>query len=1041
MTNKEVDFSKEMANFLFKSKYSRYDDELKRRENWSESVKRDMNMHLKKYNFLSKEDKDEIRYAFKLVTEKKIMASMRSIQYGGKAIEQSNGRIYNCNSRFIDSLRAVAEIFLTLLWGNGSGLGLIEKYLSRLPDLVTAEDKNGIVVTYVVEDTIEGWANSCEALLQCYFRNTPYTGRKIVFDYSKIRKKGEKLKIGGGKAPGYKGLKNSHIKIKNLLDSIIEDLNQIRMNTVNMYDINMHNANAVLSGGSRRSATSVMFLKDDIGMMNAKIDFDVIKKGRFELNEKTNKYEGYVIVNDPIYPSKNKIEVSLSEYDYNKVKEQNKISWIHIHPQRARSNNSVLLLRDELTLEEFTDIVERTKQYGEPGFVFADSEDTLFNPCFEISFIPVTEDGQCGVQFCVSGDTKLLTRDGIEIIKECDGTKIEIWNGKSWSKSLVFKTQENVKLYRVYFSDGSYLDVTENHRFIVKKSGTKKFRENTTKELMTIYNKTDFSRRSEFKSIKYNIDYNDGINEEFAYEYGFFKGDGNMSSNKKYMSANLYRKDKDLNLRGSKKNDKIYYNYNGTEFKTISLNNLNVDICRELKVQTIPKIIFSWNKQSILNFIAGWIDADGSKASNGVRIYGDENSIRLGQLLLTKIGISSSVNLMSKKGEFTNLCERKNDVWYLQITKTNEIPSRRIECNNKIDCKFKGRFQYIKEIKELDGLHDSYCLYEQELNQCVFNNVLTKQCNLTSINGSKVNTEEEFYEYCKYETIIGTLQAGYTDFPFLNNASKKLTEDEALLGCSITGFMNNPDLLFNPEVLEKGAKICVDVNKIWAEKIGINQASRITCVKPEGTGSLTLADGEHVPASGIHPHHAKRYFRRVQCNKIDPVYKFFKKHNPHMCEESVWSENKTDDVITFPIELKDEHVIVKDDLTAIQHLKYAKLVQKHWVINGTTEKNKKPIHHNVSLTVEVADNEWEEVIKYIYDNRKYFSAISLLPKSGDKIYQQAPLERIITEEDEEKLKMYKEKYKVIDWNELVEEEDNTSLQSEMSCAGGQCDIL
>ena len=160
-----------------------------------------------------------------------------------------------------------------------------------------------------------------------------------------------------------------------------------------------------------------------------------------------------------------------------------------------------------------------------------------------------------------------------------------------------------------------------------------------------------------------------------------------------------------------------------------------------------------------------------------------------------------------------------------------------------------------------------------------------------------------------------------------------------------------------------------------------------------------------------------------------------------MCEESVWSENKTDDVITFPIELKDEHVIVKDDLTAIQHLKYAKLVQKHWVINGTTEKNKKPIHHNVSLTVEVADNEWDEVIKYIYDNRKYFSAISLLPKSGDKLYQQAPLERIITEEDEEKLKMYKEKYKVIDWNELVEEEDNTSLQSEMSCAGGQCDIL
>lgn len=709
----EVDFSKEMANFLFKSKYSKYDEKLKRRENWSETTKRDLDMHLKKYSFLSKEDKNEIRHAFKLVDEKKVMASMRSMQYAGKAIEHSNGRIYNCNSRFIDSLRAVAEIFLTLLWGNGSGLGLLNKYLARLPDLVTAEDKNGIVITYVVEDTIEGWANSCEALLQCYFRNTPYTGRKIVMDYSKIRKKGEPLKTGGGKAPGYKGLKNSHIKIKKLLDSIIEDLNQVRLGTVNMYDINMHNSNAVLSGGSRRSATSVMFSKNDLDMLNAKIDFEVVKKGRFEFNEKTNKYEGYVIINDSVYKTKNKIEVSLSEYDYNKVKEQHKISWLHIHPQRARSNNSVLLLRDELTLEEFTNIVERTKQYGEPGFVFADDEDTLFNPCFEISFKPITDDGICGVQFC----------------------------------------------------------------------------------------------------------------------------------------------------------------------------------------------------------------------------------------------------------------------------------------------------------------------------------------NLTSINGSKVLTEEDFYEFCKYQTIIGTLQAGYTEFPFLNNASKQLTEEEALLGCSITGIMNNPDILLNPKILEKGAKICVDTNKEWSKKIGIKQASRITCIKPEGTGSLVLAENGFIPASGIHPHHAKRYFRRVQCNKVDTVYKHFKKHNPHMCEESVWSENKTDDVITFPIELNTENIIVKDDITAIQHLKYAKLVQKYWVIPGTTEANKKPIHHNVSLTVEVDTDEWNDVIKYIYDNRKYFSAISLLPKSGDKIFEQAPLERIITEEDEAKLKMYKEKYKPIDWDLLIEDDDNTVMQSELSCSGGACELL
>jgi ribonucleoside-diphosphate reductase alpha chain len=310
-------------------------------------------------------------------------------------------------------------------------------------------------------------------------------------------------------------------------------------------------------------------------------------------------------------------------------------------------------------------------------------------------------------------------------------------------------------------------------------------------------------------------------------------------------------------------------------------------------------------------------------------------------------------------------------------------------------------------------------------------------CNLTSINGSKVETEDDFYEYCKYQAIIGTLQAGYTDFPFLNNASKKLTEEEALLGCSITGIMNNPKILLNPKILERGAKICVDTNKEWAKKIGINQAARVTCIKPEGTGSLVLADGKHIPASGIHPHHAKRYFRRVQCNKADTVYKYFKKHNPHMCEESVWSANKTDDVITFPIELKED-IIIKDDLTAIQHLEYAKLVYKHWVLPGTTEVNKKPVTHNVSLTVEVKPDEWDEVTEYLFKNRKFFGAVSLLPKLGDKIYKQAPLERITTEEDEEKLKMYKEKYKPVDYSLLIEDDDNTQLQSELVCAGGAC---
>ncbi len=139
------------------------------------------------------------------------------------AIEAKNERMYNCCVTHIHSIRSFAEVFFALLCGCGVGTGLSRKFLGRLPDLANASNKTGTVVTYVIEDNIEGWADSVEALLNCYFINTAYSGRKIVFDYSKIRPAGSPLKTGGGKAPGYEGLKAAHKKIKALLDRVIED--------------------------------------------------------------------------------------------------------------------------------------------------------------------------------------------------------------------------------------------------------------------------------------------------------------------------------------------------------------------------------------------------------------------------------------------------------------------------------------------------------------------------------------------------------------------------------------------------------------------------------------------------------------------------------------------------------------------------------------------------------------------------------------------------------------------------------------------------
>ena len=307
-------------------------------------------------------------------------------------------------------------------------------------------------------------------------------------------------------------------------------------------------------------------------------------------------------------------------------------------------------------------------------------------------------------------------------------------------------------------------------------------------------------------------------------------------------------------------------------------------------------------------------------------------------------------------------------------------------------------------------------------------------CNLTSINGAKVTSVEEFKEASWAASLIGTLQAAYTTFPYLGHTSEELTKEESLLGVSITGMMDNPDILFSPKFQKEAAKVAVDTNKEWAKKIGINQAARVTCIKPEGTNSIVLS-----AASGIHPHHARKYFRRIQVNKDDNVYKYFKMFNEHACEESVWSANKVDDVITFPIEIS-EKAKIKSDLTAIEHLKLIKLTQENWVNSGTTDTNKKPLNHSVSCTVIVKDDEWEEVTQFLFKNQKDFTAVSLLPFSGDKIYQQAPMEAVVTPEDEEKFNKLVQNWNKVEYKKLEEEDDATNHSAEVACAGGACEV-
>ncbi|MFH2076207.1 MAG: recombinase, partial [Pseudomonadota bacterium] len=301
-----------------------------------------------------------------------------------------------------------------------------------------------------------------------------------------------------------------------------------------------------------------------------------------------------------------------------------------------------------------------------------------------------------------------------------------------------------------------------------------------------------------------------------------------------------------------------------------------------------------------------------------------------------------------------------------------------------------------------------------------------------TINGRAATTEEAFYEACVHAAVIGTLQAAYTDMPYLGAVTRLINEHDALLGVSICGFMDNPDILLEPDILAKGASLARAANRWTAGLIGIAPAAKLTTCKPEGTASLLLN-----AASGIHPHHARRYFRRVQANRKEPVYAQFKTINPQMTEVSVYSPD-TDDVITFPVEAPAK-AILRKDLTAVQFLRIVRLVQESWVIPGGDTASRAPkLHHNVSNTCTVREDEWAEVADYIWANRHYFTGISLLQEAGDKAYRQAPREEVITEADISRWNALRPG--LVDYRLMREASDETNLKEVVACAGGACEL-
>jgi ribonucleoside-triphosphate reductase len=305
-------------------KYAKYQPQLNRRETWHELVTRNKGMHQKKYPQLT----EEIEAAYKYVYDKKILPSMRSMQFAGRPIEVNPARIYNCAFLPIDDWRAFGEVMFLLLGGTGVGYSVQNDHIDKLPEI--RKPKQNRKKRFLIGDSIEGWADAVKILMKSYFTGTS----SIDFDFSDIRPKGARLITAGGKAPGPGPLRECLVKLQGIMDTK-EDGD--KLTTIEVHDMVCHIADAVLAGGIRRAALICLFSPDDDEMISCKSG-----------------------------------------------------AWWELNPQRGRANNSAVLLRSITEKDQFWDIWKRIEASGagEPGIYFTNNVEWGTNPCCEIALKP-----------------------------------------------------------------------------------------------------------------------------------------------------------------------------------------------------------------------------------------------------------------------------------------------------------------------------------------------------------------------------------------------------------------------------------------------------------------------------------------------------------------------------------------------------------------------------------------------------------------------------------------------------------------------------
>lgn len=1037
-------------------KYSRFDKLRNRRENWSEVMHRNMVMHIKRYPELA----NEIREVYEFAKRREVLPSMRSAQFAGKPIEITPSRIFNCSYVAADDHRVFSEIMFLLLGGTGCGYSVQSHHVEKLPEITRPNPSR--TRRYLIGDSIEGWADAIKVLMKSYF----FGGSTIRFDYSDIRKKGSELITSGGKAPGPEPLKFCIEQITALLDK--KETNS-KLTPLEVHDIICYIADAVLAGGIRRAALISLFSATDEQMIVAKSNWkvgswsfaysdgpvnEVGETGQVQQVHEDpvtgEKYYDLIVENveQPGYEPYSGPVYWISEKDLQRLRDDGTLPWYTIHPQRGRANNSIILLRHRLTKKYFKKLWKQIELSGsgEPG-------------------IYLTNDKELGTNPCVTADTWVLTSEGPRQVSDLlDNPFTAIVDGKPYQSTAFWST--GIKdVYSLETSRGYSLKLTGNHEVKIKEGDS--FRWVAVEDLEP-GDSVCIGKHTELESWKGRGTFGEG------WLVGSVLGDG-CHNPEKYQSLVRYwgkSADEMAEYAHGLIKDLPFENrsdFNGPQERNKTNDSIDVQ-CQALTQlcnyylthdKEVTTAIEETSSEFHRGFLQGLFDADGSvqgTAQKGISVrlsQSNTETLQLAQRMLGRLGIASTLYRERHPAGYRSMPDGKGGSREYWCEATHELVVSRENINRfeemisfrepekraklevllservrapysdkwtteAVSITLAGREEVfdctVDEVHEFDanGLQVHNC-GEISLKSCGF-------CNLCEINASDISSQEELEARVKAAAFLGTLQASYTDFHYLRAIWQRNAEKEALLGISFTGIASG---CLDDLDLEKAAEVAKEENARVAKLLGINPAARLNCVKPSGTTSLVVGS-----SSGIHGWHAPYYIRRLRVGKNEAIYRYLAEKLPELVKDEYFRPHDTA-VIEIPQKAPEGAAFRSEGPIAL--LERVARFSNEWVKPGHRSGDNT---HNVSATISVKEDEWEEVGEWMWENRAVYNGLSVLPYDGGT-YKQTPFEEITKEKYEELIGLLHE----IDLDQVIEESDNTDLKGEVACGPSGCDVI